>query len=705
MTERFDVLSKFHSLLVFVLVFAIVLLFVFYAKEVYVLFKFIDRGVTALLAPLAKFVGATERPFDTREKWIRRFKILAFFGPLLALCVFLITREPDPWKIWSYVELVVVAALYLTALSIAKQWLANEGKLFDLEETRDDEESGVVANHLKRVAMLSIFVVMVCVPISLHAFDHCLNPGVELGDFDEYSILSLGLLADSILNLGSLLNLDTAKGEWFEWIVFFHVIVLTFIVVEGFAMMARGDYAKKLALKSLIEEGDTKKVIPFGERVVVPLAQILMDRRNPVGPKNDLRTAPRKRRNSADAATALGNIAILDRELTSGITDQLERVALGHGNRPESVRQASVEALYRIGLAEMSRTTGEEKSKLLGGILQTIRRMAFEKKVGVGVKSAAVIGLRELGGITNQSELNQVGEMMETYQGSVPFRRAAASCISVHPHVPLQANARVIGILKRLHVTESNARVRRDIAGALMAVAPAVFEDDLLHHSEILGTHSDPQVRASSATLLGDSIRNDVARLSLIKAVNDDSEVVQRAVAEALGCGEEIGAKSKRGEIIKALKVFLDPNKVWNVQTRAIWALGNYRFDPQVQSVLSGNLRQRANGPGIPISVIDATTKTLAQLDAYEELIDLLDVTEFQVHPSAQQALRSWMRTKDFSREIHEEIESILDGLDAESTIGEEKAALKQLISEAETEKAEEEELETESSEPEAIPA
>ncbi len=659
----------------------------FFGRQAFALFKFFDGIVTSLLHPFARLVGATQRPRGKREVWMRRGKILAWLLPLLGLCAFLIYHTPEgegpqkPTDAWAWLELAAVCFLYLTALSIAKQWLANEGALFDLEDTKDDERAGVVANHLKRVAMFSLFIVLICVPISLHACHRCFGWGVGLKDFVGCVNLSLEMLADSLLNLGSLLNIsdksEPGKEGHLDWVIFFHVLVLTFIVIEGFLMMARGDYAMRLALRSLIRERNTDKVVPFGERVKRKLFELLVEGRHPEHPKQDNRTSEERRTNSADAAISLGKIAENDGYLSSDIVDLLVTVALNNSIRNEGIRKAALEALYGIGLAVQDSVRGHPPG-LLDNILEKIKIIAFKRETRAGVRTAALVGLKKLRGLSNQEEMNQTGEIIER-DTCTGVRRAAAECLAAHKNneVALQANARVIGILSRAHGVETDAKVRASMAHALRAIAPTVVREELIHHNEQLEKGSIPE-RTESAAILGESIEDETARCRLIRAVQDESDQVQTAVAKALGEGERLLAASKRREIIEAIFRLFDPGKRWNVQIQAVNALKRFRMDPVVKSKLAARVPELRS-----IKVIAATTRALGELGAIDELIDLLPVTEFEVHSNAQAALRSLFKAKSWTPEIIEEIGTILDGLDAASTTLDDRRKLKDLVARA----------------------
>lgn len=668
----------------FILPIILVLVLIFFGKETYAAYRKFDNWLGAVLKPIPGIIGVNRIPYDASAIWFRRFQILSFFFLFLGTAVWMILNPQIKYS--GVIELVAIAITYLFALSIAKQWVLNENYILE-----GHREGATPANHLKNVGAFSIAVLVVSVPISLHAVNDVfglVDDAKVTGGFGFWAWYSLRLLYDAFADLGSFFipeNYGNIGDEppVLKAIVFFHVLVFTFIVIQGAMMLAKGEYALTNALWLMKKNGDIEKIVPFGERITDELYDFL-EHRDPHlrgrSEDEDLRPIRVRRTHACSAIKALGEIATTDRNCTKAISHRLISVFRTTDEIHRSgERKAAGEALWRIAdklVPPFINFPGGPK--LLNEIRQVIREVAYSEEAGVGVRVAAIEGLTELNMLVNAGQVEALAEMLRDTRSS-QLKREISQCLFVHREIVADPKP-IAAILIPLYMEETDPVMRNVIGCALDAYDDTVIEGEVAESRDVLfNDSSEVTQRVGAVEFLSANITTDEIALRALVTRSDQSEGVRRAIAKGLGEASRFRRRADRLKVFEALARYLDDEEFCSVRKDAGRSLGRFvRERETAGDILGARLLVESR-----ISAIRVICKSLANLEALENLIDGLSSDAVGVRDSIAKALTGVMvESYGFSEEKLDRIKEVTSLPEAVEISPAEIDTLKQFVAE-----------------------
>lgn len=244
-------------------------------------FQFLDHHVVRFFRLLSWIPAAFwKSPQHEEPKWRSALRWTWFIAFFVLVFVFgYLTQYLAPsWP--SAHRLVAIFVGYLIALAVARTWVGEQSQNLD----QNSINSGKLATKLRPRAMLSIFFLLILIPLSFDAA----HDGLGWYEDNDRNIADWGLVTIHLLFRAAVDFLELLNTNWkasnLEYnrigegaLVLTHFVTLGYVVVTGIGLVARGDHAMHSDVTRLVETGKVGNVPRHGERVVNELTPILQN--------------------------------------------------------------------------------------------------------------------------------------------------------------------------------------------------------------------------------------------------------------------------------------------------------------------------------------------------------------------------------------------------------------------------------------------
>ncbi|MDF1752268.1 MAG: HEAT repeat domain-containing protein [Verrucomicrobiales bacterium] len=626
LTLFLDFFATYWPFLVPVLILA---LLIYVGRYLYAAYRWIDESISNnVLGHVSKLVSDGNDTSKT-ALFIRWTFILIFFGIFVSAFYFALYPLADV-RLSSWLEIAAISICYIVALSVAKQWITNENAILD---GNAKDKAVTRATRLKHEGFIAILVLVACVPISFHALNSLFLWHPEINDISQWAWFSLSLLYQAVSSVFDLLKFDNtpqiATPFWgLQVAVVAHMLVLTFIVVEGVISIAKSEFELYRALKAFYLGNNFNRIVPFGKRAEGALVRITKGKRprrlnrpefsDHEKPSAEVREA---------AARTLGKIGLMDRSTTGDVIEALKKIVKSEKtkNLDSDLRVAAVEGLTLMGKKldpeELNQSMYKNdverflKAMVLGGLEQ--------KRGNVQVLAKLAESLGEVKNLNTTGELLEIGKLCGT-TGHVTYANSLATCLALYGDSELAGSLRRdnsirTNLLKALAKYPNQSKII-----SALELYDENFEDStaLLLWKKLSNKRNTAVERNAAARALEEEVARDHRVLSLLLCHrNDKEDTVREGIARALKGASDIYI-SYRKSALAALKQYLKKDSDYRVRKCAANSLVNYPLDDR--SILTALARQLLKDQYS--TVVEAIAETMRKRGNYKELLPGLGI-------------------------------------------------------------------------------
>lgn len=310
------------------------------------LLQSLDNQLVRLLRGISWISGAPWLPEGWLLRTLQWIWFLGLFGAIFALYPLCPGTS----------QLAPIVIGYLLALSVGRTWMSEETRLLNGEEGASSE----ISDRLRPMAIWAFLILLALIPLSFRTVHQTLHWYQEIkGDsIQTWGLVTASFLLHSVVDFADFLKVNGLENirpdEPIQNLpILLHFAAVSYVVVNGIALIARTDHAISTDLERLRTEGKPGQLVRQGTRVIPQLIQILTQA-----------TA----QGAAGAATVLGEIAEARGSLPPRALRALIRAA-DHGDL--LVREKAVKALGKTG-------HDQAKSKLLNLLLKDSQKRIIE---------------------------------------------------------------------------------------------------------------------------------------------------------------------------------------------------------------------------------------------------------------------------------------------------------------------------------------